>query len=213
MKPRFLALILCSAVLVGTTGTTLADEAKKADAKKAASDAKPAELTPEQKAMMQFVEMNKPGDAHKVLASFAGDWNLEVKSYMAPDTPPSVSKGTCTSTMIMDGRYLEDKVSGDMMGQPFAGQGLMAYDNIHKKYVSTWIDNMSTAIIQTEGTYDPASKTFTFQGMSYDPMAGKDVPVKMITKIVDDKTHTFEWWGPGPKGDMMKAMEINYTRK
>jgi len=216
MKPRFLALILCTVVVLGATGPTLADEAKKPEAKKAAAatpESKPAELTPEQKAMMQFVEQNKPGDAQKMISSMEGDWNLEVKSWMAPGAAPTVSKGTATCKMILDGRYLEENVSGDMMGSPFAGRSLLAYDNIKKKYMSTWVDNMSTSILQSEGTYDPATKTFTMNAMSYEPMAGKDVPVKMVTKIVDEKTHTFEWWAPGPKGDLMKGMEITYTRK
>ena len=39
-----------------------------------------------------------------------------------------------------------------MMGQPFSGVGIDGYDNLRKKYVTTWIDTMGTGIFSMEGT-------------------------------------------------------------
>jgi len=36
------------------------------------------------------------------------------------------------------------------------------YDNIKEKIHCSWIDNMGTGIQFSEGTYDPATKTFTY---------------------------------------------------
>ena len=49
--------------------------------------------------------------------------------------------------MVMDGRYLVEEYDGEMMGQPFKGMGLMAYDNSEQRFVSAWIDNMGTGIM------------------------------------------------------------------
>ena len=46
-----------------------------------------------------------------------------------------------------------------MMGMPFQGMSTMAYDNGKKTFMSTWIDNMGTGILETEGTYDAGTKT------------------------------------------------------
>ena len=48
--------------------------------------------------------------------------------------------------------------AGDMMGSPFSGIGLNGYDNNTGKYVSTWMDTMSTAILYFEGTAGPDGK-------------------------------------------------------
>lgn len=176
--------------------------------------AKASEPTAEQKAMMDWMQKNQPGEGQKTLAARAGEWNLEVKSWMDPKAPPMVTKATASAKMILDGRYLQETTTGDMGGTPFNGMGLTAYDNMTKKYKATWIDSMSTGIFTCEGTYDPATKSMTMTGETFEPSAGKVVPVKTVTRFVDDKSHVFEWWGPAPgTGEMFKSMEITYTRQ
>jgi hypothetical protein len=169
--------------------------------------------TAEQKAMMDWMTKNQPGEGQKMLATRAGEWNLEVKSWMDPKGPPQVTKATASAKMIMDGRYLQETTTGDMGGAPFSGMGYSAYDNMTKKYKATWIDSMSTGIFSCEGSYDPSSKSITMTGETYEPMAGKVVGVKTVTRFVDDKSYVFEWWAPAPGGDMFKSMEITYTRQ
>jgi hypothetical protein len=169
--------------------------------------------SPQQKAYMDWMQKNVPGDAHKLLAQSEGEWNLSVKTWMTPDAQPTTSAGKSSAKMILNGRYLEETSSGDMSGFQFSGQGLTAYNNASKKYEATWVDNGSTAIYHCDGTYDAATKSITMTGMTYDPSAGKDVQAKTVTRYVDDKTRVFEWWGPDAKGKLFKSMEITYTRQ
>jgi hypothetical protein len=55
----------------------------------------------------------------------------------------------------------------------------------------------------------------TLKGMTVDPAAGtgKEVAVKEIFKIVDDKNQLMEMYGNGPDGKEFKMMEIKYSRK
>ena len=187
-----------------------------ADTKTPPTPTKTTEAAPtaEQKAMMDWMTKNQPGEGQKMLATRAGEWNLEVKMWMDPKAPPSVSKATASAKMILDGRYLEETTTGDMGGAPFNGMGLTAYDNMTKKYKATWIDSMSTGIFTCEGTYDAASKSMTMTGETFEPSAGKVVPVKTVTRFVDDKSHVFEWWAPAPgSSELFKSMEITYTRQ
>jgi hypothetical protein len=194
-----------------TAATSFAADTKTQPAKTPDAAAAP---TAEQKAMMDWMTKNQPGEGQKMLAGRAGEWNLEVKSWMDPKAPPSVSKATASAKMIMDGRYLQETTTGDMGGAPFSGMGYTGYDNMTKKYKATWIDSMSTGIFSCEGTYDAASKSITMTGETYEPMAGKVVPVKTVTRLVDDKSHVFEWWGPAPGStELFKSMEITYTRQ
>jgi hypothetical protein len=169
--------------------------------------------SPQEKAWADWMQKNVPGDAHKVLAQGEGEWNYSMKSWMTPDAQPTTSTGKSSAKMILNGRYLEETASFEMGGYTFTGQSLTAYDVASKKYQGTWIDNMSTAIYHCDGTYDPASKSITMTGTSYDPTVGKEVQTKTVTRYVDDKTRVFEWWGPDVKGKMFKSMEITYTRQ
>ena len=99
------------------------------------------------------------------------------------------------------------------MGMPFTGVGYTGYDNIKKKYIGSWMDNMSTSMMISTGTANADGKSYTFTSSMDDPMTGKSSPVKETVTIVDEDHHTLEMWGPGPDGKSFKMMEIDYSRK
>jgi hypothetical protein len=102
----------------------------------------------EQQAMMEaYQRAATPGPQHASLAKMAGDFTLTVKSYMEPGAEPEVSAATATRRVILGGRFLEEVVKGTMMGQPFEGQGISGYDNVTGSWWGTWVDTMSTGMI------------------------------------------------------------------
>ncbi len=164
-------------------------------------------------AMMEvYAKLATPGAPHKALASMEGSWNAKITSWMEPGKPPVESKGTCEQKMILGGRFLQQEFTGDMMGSPFNGIGVTGYDNHTGKYVSTWMDSMSTAILVFEGTAGPDGKTITQVGHYDTPIKG---PLKWrsVTKVVDDNTWSFEMYETDKSGKEEKMMEIVYTRK
>lgn len=154
-----------------------------------------------------------PGDMHAALAKMDGDWNTEISLWMDPSGQPMKSKGSCTNKMVLGGRYQQSQFKGDFMGQPMEGIGTTGYDNTKKVYESTWIDNLGTGIMKMQGNYDPSSKTFSFTGAQTDFTSGKDMPVREVLKIVDDKTHVMEMFITPPGMSEFKSMEIKFTRK
>jgi hypothetical protein len=194
--------ILAATVLVAFTATlAFADDPKAKD---------PAREKAEMEAMMKAAT---PGDAHKKLGSMAGTFNADVKMWMQPGAPPAGGAGVAENTWALDGRWLQQNFTGTFMGMPFTGVGYTGYDNIKKKYVGSWMDSMSTAMMVSSGTADADGKSFTFTSTMDDPMTGKSTPVKEKITVVDDDHHTLEMWGAGPDGKMFKMMEIAYTRK
>jgi len=154
-----------------------------------------------------------PGDMQKMLAKSDGVWDGEVTMWMDPGKPPQKSKSTCTNKMVLNGLYQESVHKGTMMGMPFEGHGTVGYDNAKKVFVSSWIDNMGSGIMYTEGNWDNASKSVVMKGKSTDPLTGKDTDVKEVLKFLDDNTQVMEMYGTGPDGKDMKMMEIKFTRK
>lgn len=164
-------------------------------------------------AMKAWESYMTPGDMHKWMASTDGKWEGEIVSWMAPDAPPSpASKITAENKTILGGRYQESVNKGNMMGMDFEGRATMAYDNAKKKFVSTWIDNMGTGIMVMEGTYDEASKTLNMSGKMMDPATGKELDMREVVKMPDDKHQVMEMYCT-QNGKEYKTMEMTMTKK
>jgi hypothetical protein len=164
-------------------------------------------------AMMElWKKLATPGEPHKQLGSLAGSWATTTKEWMEPGKPPTESTGTAEMKMLLDGRFLYQEYNSQMMGQPFSGIGITAYDNLRKRYVSAWIDSMGTGIFMMEGTASADGKTITLKGSHPEPGGGQ-MTHRAIWKIVDSNTQTFDMFGAHRGGKEMKMMEIIYTRK
>jgi len=174
----------------------------------------PPQMSPEEAAMMQkWEEFMTPNENHKRLEFKVGKWNGTIKMWMDPASPePTVSTGTTEYKWIMDGRYLVDDTKSEFMGQPFVGHAISGYDNLKKKYIWLWIDNMGTGFMVGEGSYDTASKTFTYTYEHPDLMAGKYNKGRSTERMIDKDNWVSEMYGPGPDGKEHKMMEITYTR-
>jgi len=164
-------------------------------------------------AMMEvYAKLAQPGEPHKLFASLAGSWTTKTKEWMEPGKPPTESTGSAEMKMLLDGRFLYQQFTGQMMGQPFSGIGIDAYDNLRKRYVTAWMDTMGTGIFLIEGTASAGGKTITLKGRHAEP-GGGHMTHRAIWKIVDSNTQTFDMYGTHHGGKEMKMMEITYTRK
>ena len=172
--------------------------------------------------MKQMMEMAKPNENHKLLADTAGNWDYTVKMWMNGDSSskPQLSKGTAVRRAIMGGRFVTMEVNGKidmpdetgkMKSMDFKGMGLEGYDNAKKKFTGAWIDSMGTGIMTSEGDYDAASKTFSFNG-EYEMMPGMKMKIRETLKLTDKDHMVFEWY-EDRGGKEVKTMEIDYTRK
>lgn len=174
------------------------------------------EKTPSEEEMMKrWEEFMTPGDSHKNFEQFVGTWDVEAKVWInGPKGEPSVSKGSAEYKLALGGRFLQQEFSGEMMGQPMTGVGYTGYDNFKKKYVSFWIDNMSTAMSTMEGSMDAGGKTLTMWGKMDEPSTGeKGKKVKYVTRVVDKDKHVFESYDVTSYGEKQPVMVITYTRK
>ncbi len=168
----------------------------------------------DQQAMMElWQKLAQPGEPHKLFAGIAGNYTTHTKEWMEPGKPPVEADGTAESKMLLDGRFLYQEYHGSMMGQPYSGIGIDAYDNMTKKYVTAWMDSMGTGIFMMEGTASADGKTITLKGSHPEPGGGK-MSHRAVWKIIDNNSQTFEMYGThGHGGKEMKFLEILYTRK
>ena len=185
---------------------------KPAAERAAAQPAGDKQQMPPEQMMAEWMKVNTPGKEHETLKKLAGTWKCEVTMSMMPGAPTQTSRGTNKSEMILADRYLKSDFQGEMMGMPFKGVGLMGHDNIKKKFVSLWVDEMTTGLMTSEGTADASGKVITFTGECPE-VTGETKPFRHVFTIESDDKHTFEAYAPGPDGKEFKMMTIVYTRE
>lgn len=172
------------------------------------------EISAQDKQMMEMMmKYAMPGKNHELLKKYVGDWDIEARSWAKPGDEPMMSKGTQKNELIFDGRYVKCQFEGMMMGQKFMGIEIIGYDLFQNKYVTFWIDTMSTYFFLTTGTLDATGKVLTETGMSPDPMTGGMQKVKDVTTFMQDGKYKFEMFMVGPDGKEFKTMELLATRK
>ncbi|MCG8407433.1 MAG: DUF1579 domain-containing protein [Phycisphaerales bacterium] len=203
-RTRMCWLALLSAML-------LIPAAAPAQEKKDAEKKGPPNLEEMNKEMQAWMEAGRPNENHKRLNDMIGDWKCSVKMWQ-PGMPATQSSGTCTNQWVLQNRYVHTTYKGNMMGMPFEGAAITGYDNINKRYFSTWMDTMSTGMMVEYGQYDEKAKTYTYTGEFDNPMGGK-MSSKSEIKVLSKDKHILTIHHGEDAKSLKKVMEITYERK
>ena len=148
-------------------------------------------------------EAPKPGPEHELLKEREGSWNTTMKA------GGMESKGTVTYKMELGGFWLTGAMESELFGTKFSGKSLESYHPQKKKYVSVWVDSMSSAPVIMEGTYDKENKTLTMAGEG-PGMDGKATKYRSISKMPDAATVEMTMYiGDGKE----PAFTVVYNRK
>lgn len=210
---RKLSIALSMALLLASacnnekknSATTGADSGAVA---KTDAEATPVDTAAMNKAWAAYME---PGKVHQMLAKADGKWDAEISFYASPGQPLVVNKAVCENKMILGGRYQQSIYKGVIDNMPFEGQGTLAFDNSKKVFISTWIDNMGTGVMQLEGTFDESTNTLNMKGRATDAVTGKDIRVRETMKQLDADTQQMEMFDT-KDGKETKTMSILLKR-
>lgn len=164
-----------------------------------------------QEMMEIYKKMGTPGEPHKLLAKLEGSWTTRSKGWEGGKQVME-SIGTCEQKLVLDGHYLQQVYTGEMMGAPFTGINILGYNNHTKMYESVWIDSMNTAMYYFVGKGSADGKTITQECSYDDPIKGPAV-WRSVTSIKDDNTLEFEMFITPKGGTREKMMEMTVSRK
>lgn len=156
-----------------------------------------------------------PGKMHEYLAKGAGVWRGKTTMWMAPGAEPMTGECTYTITPMMEGRYCKCEITGEMppMGS-YSGFGISGFDNVSQKFVSNWIDNHNTGILQGTGELSADGKTLTWAITYNCPITKRPTTLRQIETMTGAETRTLEMWGIEPKsGKEFQSMRIEFTKK
>ncbi len=159
--------------------------------------------------MAAWMALSEPSKEHEFLEQLVGTWNAKTRFWMAPDAPPIENAGVSTNEMILGGRFLRSSFVGEMFG-PFEGIGIDGFDRLKRKYVSMWMDNKGTMIMNFEGEVQGNVRTLMSELVRPD---GEKSTMKWVTTIVGQNEHKAEGYEAEAGGGLRKTMEIVYTRQ
>lgn len=163
--------------------------------------------------MAKAMKLTVPNENHALFKDMVGKWKTDSKFWMEANAKPEESKGTQTSKLIMEGRFLQSEFKGTAMGKPFTGMGLLGYDSVRQEYQSVWLDSMNTAMMVSNGTYETATKTLKESGTGSCPMTGdKNKAYRGEWRFLDKSHYTYSLFTHGTDGKEFKTMEITFTK-
>ncbi len=170
--------------------------------------------------MAAWENANKLAPQHDMLKMYVGEWECANTMYMQPGAPGQTSKAESKCSLVYGGRYARHAYEGSfsmpgpdgkMITKEFEGYGVVGYDTMKKKYVSIWIDNMSTGIYMETGDYDEKTKQLVMHGDMMTP-DGKTMNNKSVFTFSGKDKYTMEMQMEVAPGQWFKHMEIVYTR-
>ena len=155
-----------------------------------------------------------PGAGHQKLGAMVGIFDVKLKAWSSPSTPPAEFWGTSVNTWVLGERFVQMMFSAISEGEFISAISYMGYDNVSRKYVVTSMDTGGTGMEWFTGTLDAPGKSLLFKATIDDPVTGKPSPAEMRIRLTDDSgDNVTELWSEGPDGKMFEMMELVYTRK
>ena len=167
----------------------------------------------EAEALAAFLVAANPGEEHERLASLAGEWVVTGSFWSEPGAEPITATHASKMRMALGDRYLIEDLVGDLWGEEFRGIGITAYDNTEKRYITAWMDNLSTGILVMRGVYDLARDAVVMTGEYTDPVTKLKGSLKSVERVTEDGTRVYEHWEVSDDGSEFKVMELTYRRK
>jgi len=154
-----------------------------------------------------------PGEGQKKLERWVGTFDVKILTWLDPSKPPFESPGVAVCNWVLGGRYIQIMLSAFVMGEPFNAIAYAGYDNVAKKYVTTYMDSGSTGMEWYTGTIAPDGKSAKMTATIHDAITMKPTKVEMRIVFTPDGNHHTELWQADKSGKMQKVMDVQYTRK
>jgi hypothetical protein len=127
----------------------------------------------------------------------------------------STSKATARVDWVIEGRWIGERLEGQLFGAPFESFVLRGYDSYAKNHVVATVQSLDTALLVARGVVvDPQGKVSALYG-TLDEYTTNELgkPFKAVTRLIDANRYTLEVWDLGVGVEGVKVLEYRYARK
>ena len=162
-------------------------------------DVLPDDATAQAEMMEKWMQFMTPGPEHQVLMKRVGKWNIDLQSWMDPDSPPQKNVLKCEYKPVLGNRYLSQQIMPmDFNGMPFEAHGFIGFDTIKNIYVSSWIDTFGTGIATGTGTR--TENVINWKWIQTDPATGTSFATRAVEELISDDEFKFTIYLTLPDG-------------
>jgi hypothetical protein len=154
-----------------------------------------------------------PGEGQKRLNFMIGEFDVKIRTWIDPSKAPFESRAVAVCKWVLGDRYIQQMLSGFVMGEPWSGIGYAGYDNVTKKYQATYMDSASTGMEWFSGAMAADGKSAKLTATINDAITNQPRKVEMRLHVAANGDHITEMWQADKTGKMAMVMELRYTRK
>jgi hypothetical protein len=166
-----------------------------------------------QEMMAKAKKVVEPGERHKALERFIGEWDTETRFFMGGKPAPP-ENGSSKVEWLMAGRWIKSESRGTMMGRPAHSFMIMGYDNFKMSYVTSMVSTFDTAMLHSEGDLAQDGNTLITYGTLDEYLTGEhDKMVKYVWRLVSDDKVVMEVHDLPIGETNTKVIEVVSTRK
>lgn len=162
-------------------------------------------------AMEEAMALAQPGEEHGFLAGLAGEWTALVMMYVEPGSDPIEMPAETSAEMILGGRFLRQRGTGTMMGEPIESLTFLGFDRRHGTYTLVGFDTGGTYYITAQGGFQEDGTLVLVGHDDNPPLGTQDYEFRMRFSG-DDEFHT-ELHMSLNGSEMFKMVEWTSTRK
>jgi len=207
-RRRALALLLLLAAAVSLPAG--ADEPRPAGAQTSPPPA--AAATGVEDEIVRYMAVSRPGAEHRWLDPLVGSWKIDLRWQMAGQAETRVT-GTSENRWILDGRFLLcESTAGDGVSRIDATT-IYGFDNRQKKHFALGMHNLATYVVQSSGSYDPATHSFLLSGKERDEVTGGVLAYRELLMIEGPDRHVLRVYYDVPGRSPVRILEAVFTRR
>ncbi len=180
---RRLALVLAALLAPGLLEAPLAAQKSAAEARK----------TPTPEAVAKVVALMAKHKEHEILGQLVGDWEGTIQAAVrySPDEIPTATR--MNIRWMLDGYFLESDDSIQIQNAPASrSRTTYGYNTMKEYFYRTELQSGDPREYLATGTWDPATRTFTFIGPEHSTITGDDFQRRDTYRLVGDDQLAFE---------------------
>jgi hypothetical protein len=165
------------------------------------------------KELIVMKDLTAPGENHKHLEYFIGNWESAVKLWVEPGTDPLCYRQDIFVKFLLGGRITYAEIKSNILGAESDQVVITGYDSIKKEFYQVTFSDLGTRYTTSAGTLDKSGKIRTETLLYEDSATGEKVTFKFVTTLIDNNKYTFDVYQIDSKGKETKGMEVTYFRK
>lgn len=168
--------------------------------------------SPKDEVQAAYEPRSAPGEGQQFLARMVGEWNVQKTFHRRGGGEPAVTTGTCTQTLVHDGRFLQSEFRFGTGKDASTGTGMIGFDADTKRFTSFWVDSRSTrvSVRQSDTTFDGTRVELVSRTLGEDKNARQS---RTETRLdADGQRIVHRQFGRGTDGEERLVMELVMQR-